>query len=316
MSRPVLPRLPSVSGMRGFLATVMAAGMLASTAAHAASPADEASARDAMKRGIAAFARGDAATALELYQEAEKAVPEANGPYRYAAEALFKLNRYAEAIESLEKYLALRPNVSDAGEVHARIAEIRAEHLPGKAEVSSTPPGALLFVDDATSSAGAAPRELTLDPGPHSIRGESPGYADAVVKMRIVGSVTTDVALTLTPVSRPSQGLSLTTWGWMTAATGAALLVGALVVDTTLLGPAISDFRAAAQTGASNAESLQSKASTFRAVAIGGYALGAAGAVAGTTMIVLGNRGSPARSVAWGVWGAAGSGGVAVRAPW
>ena len=144
----------------------------------------------------------------------------------------------------------------------------------------------------------------------------APCLADAVVKTRVVGSVTTDVVLTLTPVSPPSHGLSLTTWGWMTAATGAALLVAALVVDTTLLGPAISDFRGAAQTGASNADSLQSKASTFRAVAIGGYALGAAGALAGTTMIVLGSRSSPAASVAWGVWGAAGSGGVAVRAPW
>jgi tetratricopeptide (TPR) repeat protein len=318
---PVTRGQPTV--LATMLATVLvmlgAAESLARADARAAtpSPADQAqaSAREAMKRGIAAFARGDAAAALERYREAEELVPEANGPYRYAAEALLKLNRYTEAIESLEKYLELRPNVSDAGDVRALIAGIKAEHLPGKVEVTSTPAAALLYVDASTSSVGTAPAQLTLDPGEHSLRAEAVGYANAVVKIHVVGSVTTGVAMTLVPLPRPRQGLSLTAWGGVATATGSAVLVAAVIVDVAFLGPAINDFRAAARAGASNADSLESKASTLRAVAAGGYVLGAASALTGATLLIVGGR-RHASSVALGVWGAGGRGGVSLQARW
>jgi tetratricopeptide (TPR) repeat protein len=106
------------------------------------SPSDvEGEAKAAMKRGMAAFARRDAEAALAEYKKAQKLVPDANLPHRYAAEALVELERYEEAVQEYETYLRIKPDVSDAAEVQKRMDHARAR-IDGMIDLSSSPPGA------------------------------------------------------------------------------------------------------------------------------------------------------------------------------
>src|SRR5262249_10283078 len=108
---------------------------------------DKSEAREAVKRGLQAFSRGDAQAAIAEYELAQRIVPDANLPYRYSAEAYARLERWPEAIKNFERYLALKPDVSDADEVRARIEEIRSKHIDGTVRLSSDPTGADVFVD-------------------------------------------------------------------------------------------------------------------------------------------------------------------------
>src|SRR5687768_14588187 len=122
-----------------------------------------------MKRGLAAFAKRDAETALAEYRKAETLVPDANLPHRYAAEALVELERYEEAIKEYEQYLAIKPDVSDAGEVRARIEGAR-EKIDGTINLTSSPAGADVFIDGAPQRAGVTPLAgLKVRRGQHTI---------------------------------------------------------------------------------------------------------------------------------------------------
>ena len=78
--------------------------------AHPIAAADENSARDAVRRGMAAFARGDAQAALLEYEAAKQLAPDANAPYLFAAEALAALGRWPDVVANLEEYLRKNPN--------------------------------------------------------------------------------------------------------------------------------------------------------------------------------------------------------------
>ncbi len=294
-----------------------------------ASEANEASAREAMRRGIAAFGSGDAETALASYLEAEKYVPEANAPYRYAAEALFKLGRYQEAIDSLRKYLALRPNVSDAADVRQQILDIQTEHLPGRIALTCTPKAAqdaAVFVDHSLSSAQKCTSELELSPGRHSLRVHLDGYEDLVFRVEVVGNKTKDLIIPLTAARAVKQGIPMRTWGWTIGGTGVALLVAGAVCDG-LLGSTVSKFHSATASGGADAESLWSQAHELRVLSLVGYGVGGAALATGAAMILLGGDGhgkgapttgflSPGGRLGGAVWGAPGGAGVSARGVW
>src|SRR5688572_17764802 len=109
------------------LALALALGtmlVLQASAGRADDTEDEA--RTAMRRGLQAYAEGDAEAALAEYETAKRLAPAANAPYFHAGEALAKLGRWREAVESFEAYIAKDPTVSDSAAVKDRIASIRA----------------------------------------------------------------------------------------------------------------------------------------------------------------------------------------------
>jgi tetratricopeptide (TPR) repeat protein len=278
---------------------------------------NEVRALEAMRRGIAAFARGNSSAALAEYVAAEKLVPEANAPYRYAAEALLALGRYQEAIEALRRYLSLRPTVSDAEMVRRQIAEIAAAHLPGTLAVHGSPEGAAIFVDDSASSAGTVPTELTLTAGGHRLRARRSGYDDSVVYVRVIGEKATDVTFAMRP-ARP--GIPLREWGWITVAAGGVFVVGALVMDAGPLGHTINEFHTAAASGDPSAESLKSRAEVLKGVALAGYILGGVGVAGGLGMVLLSGKGKkdarPPAGVAWAPWITMDGAGVSAATTW
>src|SRR5258706_3352115 len=114
-------------------------------------------AQRAMERGMKARSRGDLASALTAFEEAQKLVPEANLPYRFGAEVLEALGRWEPAVQSYRRYLEIKPGVSDAEKVRAKIAELRALRLDGIVDVSCQPAGARVFLDGGAEPIGVTP---------------------------------------------------------------------------------------------------------------------------------------------------------------
>jgi len=104
------------------------------TAASAPRGTDRADATDteiaeaerSMEQGVAAAEQGDHERALRYYERAATLVPKANLPHRYAGDSLRALNRQAEAKAAYERYLSIKPEVSDAEAVREKMRTLEA----------------------------------------------------------------------------------------------------------------------------------------------------------------------------------------------
>lgn len=268
----------------------------------------QAQAQAAMERGIAAFGKGDAATALFEYEQAMRLVPRANLPYRYAAEALLQLDRPRAAIEHLEKYLAMNSRVSDAAAVRARIESLRRERLPGTLKLDATVPGSQVRIDQGVVR--TLPIEVELSPGEHVFVVEHPGRVASTERIHVVGGRTASVTLALgAPILKvppaaaaPAEGApALLVTSLATLGLGLVTLGTSAVVDASVLRGKISDLDAASQRGDANLADLKSDASGVRTGVIAGYVAGAVVTVTGGILLLawqLGrNKGKDAPTV-------------------
>jgi tetratricopeptide (TPR) repeat protein len=234
------------------------AALLFSAASFAATPEEEA--RNAMERGVAAAKAGDHVVALALYQRAQELVPQANLPYRFAAESYEALARWEEAVQSYEAYLRVKADVRDADKVRAHIDELRTRYLEGTLDVECEPEGSDVFVDDEASARGATPlKKLTLPKGDHTLIVKRDGFrpfksapkvaagATVIVHCRLerdqplvtpptAGTSPSSAGL-LSPAQpeapRASKPFYATWWFW----TGAALVVGGVTATVLLTRP-------------------------------------------------------------------------------
>jgi len=281
-----------------------------------AGDAEEEAARAAMRRGVAEFGRGEADKALAEYEAAIRLAPSANAPHLYAAEALLALGRFKEAVDHLEQYITKKPDVSDAGEVRERIARIKAEHYPGRVRVTSNVDDAELFVD---GEARGSARTLELAPGKHRIELRAPRREAASQEIVVVGDRDASVFLALAeerPSAPPAAALgpaapvvpperdaraASTPWptvGWVTAGVGAATLATFFVVDVAALGPAVSDYHAAADRADPDARALRDDATSLRTLTVVGYVTGGVLAAAGVGVLLFAPRSTSASPAA------------------
>jgi tetratricopeptide (TPR) repeat protein len=261
--------------------------VLTATNAFAQAPSDaEAEAKAAMKRGIAAFARRDAETALAEYRKAERLVPDANVPHRYAAEALVELERYEDAIEEYETYLRIKPDVSDAAEVRKRMENARAK-IDGTVDVRSTPAGAAVLVDGASAKAGDTPLTgLKLKQGSHTIVLRLPDRKDVVLSPVVRGGETLALEAHFSDASvREGHRSMRSTLGWVALGTGGAVLGAALVVDVFVLSSAFNTFEDKRRVDDPSAADALSHARHLQVAAVVGYAAG--GVLAATGAVLL-----------------------------
>jgi tetratricopeptide (TPR) repeat protein len=143
-------------------------------------------AQRAMERGVKARSRGDLASALAAYEEAQRLVPEANLPYRFGAEVLEAMGRWEPAVRSYQRYLEIKPGVSDAAKVRDKIAELRALHLDGIVDVSCQPAGARVFLDGGREPIGTTPLQgFVATAGAHRLRIAAEGFHDAELEAPI-----------------------------------------------------------------------------------------------------------------------------------
>jgi tetratricopeptide (TPR) repeat protein len=251
--------------------------------------ADDAEAIEAMRRGVAAFGRGDAEEALREYETAKQAAPLANAPYRYAAEALVALRRYRDAVDNLEGYLAKKPDVSDAEEVRLEIARIRAEHFPARARIESNVVGAEVLVDGDSRGAIST---LEVAPGKHIIDLRASGHEQASRVVTLVGDQETTLTFVLSPIHTPDppeepSGMPWRTVGWGIAGVGAATLVTSIVVDLAVLGPKVTAYRDAADRGDPAARGLRDDARSLQTLTLAGYVASGVLLVGGITLVLV-----------------------------
>lgn len=288
----------------------LAALVLAAGGARAGE-AEEEAARAAMRRGVAEFGRGEADKALAEYEAAIRLAPTANAPHLYAAEALLALGRFKEAVAHLEQYIAKKPDVSDAGDVRERIARIKAEHYPGRVRVTSNVEDAELFVD---GEARGSARALELPPGKHRIELRAPHREAASQEIVVVGDRDASIFVTLAEerpsappaavgspaaVALPERDARVApspwpTVGWVTTGVGAATLATFFVVDVAALGPAVSDYHAAADRADPAARALRDEATGLRTLTAVGYVTGGVLTAAGVGLLLFAPRSTAA----------------------
>lgn len=238
--------------------------------ASADEPADsasrEAEARQAMQRGINLYGRGDAQGALAEYERAKALVPDANLPYRYAAEALLALGRTAEAIANLEGYLKQNPNVSDAEAVRSKIAALREKLAPGHVRVRASAAGAKVRVDGGPPQ--NLPADLELSPGPHTLSAEHPAFRPSERMVMVVGGKSIDVLVTLEAApAPPPPARDPSPWptvGVVAAAAGGAVIGTAVVLDLSVLRARFDDVEHAAARSDPGLVAYQDDARTTR----------------------------------------------------
>ncbi|MBK8481591.1 MAG: PEGA domain-containing protein [Proteobacteria bacterium] len=156
--------------LRQLVAILALLAWLAGTAAANAAP------RLALAQGNRLFAAGDYGAAFEVFSQAQRRWPR---PVflRSMAFCQLKRARHREALELLRQYAAAFPRARDAVKVAATIAELDLA-MATQLKVTSTPPGAAVFVDtEASGQRGTTPYAGPLAPGPHTLILRHPGFA-------------------------------------------------------------------------------------------------------------------------------------------
>lgn len=306
---------------RGVLVATVATLVLRASVAHAD---DESDARDAMRRGVAAFARGDANAALAEYETAKRLVPTANAPYRFAAEALASLGRWPDVVSNLEQYIAKNPNVSDAEDTRARIAKVKAEHYPAKVRVESNVPTAHVAIDGADKG---TPGVFEVAAGKHRIELSAPGKTTRTEDVTLVGDRETPLTIDLvdapppvippegdraTPPPPADDAVPWRTIGWVGVGVGAATFLTSLVIDNAVLAGKIDDYDTAADRGDPSARGLHDDVATLRTGILVGYVAGAVIGAAGGALVLFAPRAKPSTTAITPAMGA-GYAGVSAR---
>jgi tetratricopeptide (TPR) repeat protein len=248
----------------------------------AASP--EAEGQLSMQRGIVKFGKGNAAEALVEYQRAIELVPNANLPYRYAAEACLALEKYPEAIAYLEKYLSLNAAVSDAAEVRSKVAALRKSKLPGSIELQADHPGASVKIGERT---WVLPARVTLPPGSYRATFTKEGLAPLDRSFEVVGDQVQKITVALPRPeaipAKPERGNTPLWIGGTTLAVGALGLGVSSALDLLSLGPKLDRLERSAKSGAADLAEQRDGAKALSTALIvsyvGSLVLAAAGGV-------------------------------------
>lgn len=149
--------------------------LLASGPARASNTADEADV--AFSLGNRAYAHRDFEEALSQYFISYRLVPNQNVLFNIAR-CYEALGRVDEAYRYYADLSALSLAVADRHEVTAALARLRSK--VALLEVTSTPPGADVFIDRTDlGSRGHTPLVLALPPGTHKVSLRKDGYQDA-----------------------------------------------------------------------------------------------------------------------------------------
>ena len=167
-----------------------------------AAPAASDEGKRHFEQAVALYNDGDYATALAEFSASYQAAPLPAVLYNIgvAQKALF---RYAEAIDTLQRYLAeAQPRAERRAEVERLCAEMEALLAPVTLQV--TPADAALVVDGRSAAGGARGRPLRLAAGAHVIEASAEGYRP--LRREIMVSAGRPLTLTLALAELPRAG--------------------------------------------------------------------------------------------------------------
>jgi len=132
--------------------------------------------------------------ALQHFIASNRLVPNANVVFNIAL-TYGLLNRPADAFNWYETFLRF-PNVDEAAQTRARTELAALAPRVAVIAVTTSPPGAELFVDRVDlGSVGVSPRKLAVAPGPHKVIARLMGHHDA--EAEVVASLGATAAVEL-----------------------------------------------------------------------------------------------------------------------
>lgn len=209
--------------MRWLVASILVATV---GAAPVAADATETTALFHLRRGVAAFQRGDYLTARDELTIANRLVPERANPYRWLALTAVQLGDCQAARVHAEGFLGrAAPDDPRAPEL-VRLRELCER--TGALTVTSTPDHAELRLDGVVG--GATPYVTrSLRAGTHTLRVDHPGRAAATRTVLVPSGGELTVALRLPAPARP---LYRRWWVWAAVAGTAAVATTAIVLTT------------------------------------------------------------------------------------
>lgn len=196
-----------------------------------------------------------------------------------------------EAITAFEQ-VASAPGIADIprAEIEATLARYRADlrrQCPGRVLVVCEPRDLRLRIDNEPDR--TCPSEaLELSAGPHIfIAHGATGEPLGQQVVEVVALDTQVVRVGRHAFSDDTDWSALHTAGWATAGSGAALLVGALLVELLVLQPDAAALRAAGTRGDRDRyHALQDSISTLQGVNIGLVAVGTAALLTGGGLLI------------------------------
>lgn len=173
---------------------------LATAGAAAAQEDGRARARAAYAEGQRLFEAGEFQAALDQFEAAWAAVE--NPPpvvLLGIASAEERLGRTAEAIETLNRYLAVRPDAPDRATIEERIRGLGGTVAPppGVVGFATDPAGAVIGID-GTPTTSVTPADVSLPPGEHRYDLALDGYDLAEGTVTVASSGRAEVSVTLT----------------------------------------------------------------------------------------------------------------------
>ncbi|MBI2373279.1 MAG: PEGA domain-containing protein [Deltaproteobacteria bacterium] len=131
-----------------------------------------------IEAGKKAFARGSYEEAIQEFKAAYDLKP-SSGIIFNIAKSYERLARYEEAIDYFQQYLQSEPNAKDKADVEESIRRLKKSIRERFQElyVTSEPPGADIFIDDAkTGLQGQTNYRFKVTPGAHTLYLELNGY--------------------------------------------------------------------------------------------------------------------------------------------
>ncbi len=186
-------------------ALVLAARAIAAPAVASAQTQDatvtNAEAAALFRRGVVLGEQHRWGEAYDLFRRSEALVHRPTTLFNIAY-ALFRLGRFAQAVERFDEYLAL-PETTDAR--HADATRLRAEGAALLAEVTLElrPATVRVYVDGAESSGRGAERALRLDPGVHRLVVRADGFEEGAIALQVAAGERSQRTVHLVPLIAP-----------------------------------------------------------------------------------------------------------------
>lgn len=151
------------------------------------------------KAGSDAFNSGDFQRAADLFREAFDISPRGNLLFNIAL-SYERSGDLEQAVQFYERFVKAVPNSPQRPAVQRQLATLKASLKDRYVDVSvsSSPPGAIIFVNDKSEGAmGKAPLTFKLLPGSHTLIAELEGYEPAKQRIQVAGGIPAVADITL-----------------------------------------------------------------------------------------------------------------------
>jgi len=164
-------------------------------------------AKEAYEAAKALFRHDDFAGALLKFQQAHDASRDPRLLWNMAVCAK-NLRRYTKVLELVESYLQEGGELlADADRTEAEAFSAAVQAFVSMVALTSEPPGAKVFIDDAEVGTTPLAAPLRVDMGTRRIRASKPGFKDSVRTEEIPGGTRLELAIKLEPEVRVARVL-------------------------------------------------------------------------------------------------------------